>query len=63
MKLDYDNRRTRNTAAIGAASDIDQKTPLQLFEEFYVGQNDLPLSEQQRSFLQTMIEKIWEGAE
>lgn len=60
MKLDYDNKRTRSNAALNAAEDVESKTPLELFNEFYEKQNGSPLSEEQRIFSAELIEKIWE---
>lgn len=60
MKLDYDNKRTRSNAALNAAEDVESKTPLELFNEFYEKQNGSPLSEEQKIFSGELIEKIWE---
>ena len=60
MKLDYDNKRTRSNAALNAAEDVESKTPLELFNEFYEKQNGSPLSEEQKRFSAELIEKIWE---
>ena len=34
LKLDYDNRRTRSTNEVTGARQVEQKSPLELFEEF-----------------------------
>lgn len=60
MKLDYDNARTRSGGAETAARDMENKTPLQLFSEFYEAQNGQPLSEEQRALCEEMIGRIWE---
>lgn len=62
MKLDYDNRRTRSATEILGAEQVEQKTPLELFEEFYEKQNNQPLTEQQRLFTAGLVESIWERA-
>lgn len=64
MKLDYDNRRTRTSTEIQGASAMEEKTPGQLFAEFYEMQNNAPLSTEQENFLDDMIRSIWrkEGA-
>ena len=59
MKLDYDNTRTRSVAEIGGASDIETKSPLELFSEFYELQNNAPMTEEQTSFVTQLIETIW----
>ena len=60
MKLTYDNTRTRTNQLIDGAEDVEQKSPLQLFAELYEQQNNQPMSEEQSSFTQGLIESIWE---
>ena len=60
MKLDYDNQRTRTSTEIQGASAMEEKTPGQLFAEFYEMQNNAPLSDEQKEFLDSMIQSIWE---
>lgn len=60
MKLDYDNRRTRAGFALESDEQIEKKTPLTLFCEFYEKQNNQPLSEEQLDFVQKLMETIWE---
>ena len=61
MKLSYDNTRTRTNHIIDGAQDVQRKSPLELFEELYVLQNNQPMSDEQRSFTRELIESIWEG--
>ena len=61
MKLDYDNKRTRSGAIINSTSDVETKSPLMLVSEFYELQNNQPISDDQKNFVYTLIEKIWEG--
>lgn len=60
MKLGYDNKRTRENRQFTDPVDVDSKSPLTLFEEFYELLNNQPMSEVQRRFSQELIEKIWE---
>ena len=60
LKLDYDNRRTRTSAALSGVEDIERRTPLELFNEFYEKQNGQPLSAEQLRFSAELIERIWE---
>ena len=60
MKLSYDNTRTRADQTIEGARDVQRKTQLELFEELYQQQNNQPMSDEQRSFAQELIEEIWE---
>lgn len=62
MKLSYDNTRTRENTVIGAAEDLQRKSPLELFEELYVKMNNQPMSDEQREFSRSLIEEIWEGS-
>ena len=62
MKLDYDNRRTRSQTAVGAAEDVERKTPLELFGELYEKQNGTTLTEEQKAFSAKLMESIWEGS-
>jgi len=61
LKLSYDNTRTRANQSIDGARDVQTKSPLQLFEELYELQNNQPMSDEQRRFVQALMEPIWEG--
>ena len=63
MKLDYDNTRTRHSAAISGAENVETRSPIDLFAEFYELQNGLPMSAEQTELVESLIEKIWEGKE
>ena len=60
MKLDYDNKRTRNQTEINGAEDVTVKSPLELFAEFYEQQNGAEMSDEQAKYMEALIEKIWE---
>ena len=60
MKLTYDNTRTRENQQIDAAEDLQRRSPLELFEEFYQLQNNRPMSDIQRSFTRTLLETLQE---
>ncbi len=61
MRLDYDNARTQSSSPIDTDYDAETKSPLTLFSELYELQNNQKLSEEQRDFVQNLIEEIWEG--
>ena len=61
MKLSYDNKRTRENRTIDDAGDVENKSPMELFEEFYELQNNNPMSDEQRAFSLDLMEKIWEA--
>ena len=60
MKLDYDNKRTRAGIVLEGAEDVQQKSPLELLEEFYEKQNGQAMGEEQRAFARGLMEQIWE---
>ncbi|MGI6028013.1 MAG: exonuclease SbcCD subunit D [Candidatus Heteroscillospira sp.] len=59
MKLDYDNRRTRESLTLTAAENTEERSPLELFGELYEKQNNAPMSNEQRAYTAELIEKIW----
>lgn len=62
MKLSYDNTRTRSDCVIDTAENIQQKTPVQLFEELYTLQNNQPMNDVQRAYMLELFESVWEGS-
>lgn len=58
MRLAYDNNRTRQEQNVEAAEEIEQKSELELFQEFYELQNNQPMSGEQAEFVKKMIEDI-----
>ena len=60
MKLDYDNKRTRSNMEISGASDVDSKSPMELFSDFYELQNNQPMNSEQCKFMRKLIENTWE---
>lgn len=59
MHLTYDNERTRTNKQLKEAEDIESKTPIELFEDFYELQNNQKMSEEQKAFSIQLIEEIW----
>ncbi len=60
MKLDYDNKRTRSVSQVDGAVDVETKTPIELFSDFYELQNNQPMSNEQKAFVEDLIEQVWE---
>lgn len=56
MQLSYDNSRTRQERKVEAVQELEQKSELELFEEFYELQNNQPMSGEQREFVRKLIE-------
>ncbi len=60
MRLDYDNKRTQSNQMIDVTENIENKTPLQLLQQFYEIQNNCAMTEEQTLFSAHIMEKIWE---
>ena len=61
MKLDYDNLRTRSVYNNEIPDEVEKKSPLDLFDEFYNLQNGRSLNEEESSYVQSKIDELWEG--
>lgn len=59
MKLDYDNTRTRENRVVGDLADEIQRSPAELFAEFYRTCNNSDLSEEQKDYLDGVIKEIF----
>lgn len=62
MELRYDNTRTRTNQVLEGLENVEKKTPLQLFEEFYEAQNNQPMSDTQREFMHQLMEAAMEDS-
>ncbi|MGN1305143.1 MAG: exonuclease SbcCD subunit D [Oscillospiraceae bacterium] len=62
MKLDYDNTRTRENRTITDLADEVQRSPAELFSEFYENCNNAALSDEQKEYLDGVIKEIWDNA-
>ena len=60
MMLDYDNERTRNQHVTVGDGKVEQKTPMELFGEFFSDMTKRELNEEECSFVQDIIDGIWE---
>lgn len=61
MRLEYDNRRTRENREIEAAKEQEKRSELELFEGFYELLNNEPMKEEQKSFVERLIQELKEG--
>lgn len=61
MKLNYDNRRTREQTEILGSQDVENKSPIELFGELYEKQNNQPLEGEAYKFTKELIRKLWEA--
>lgn len=59
MRLDYDNKRTRQNALLPDPEEIEDKPPIELFSEFFELRNNQPMSGEQRDFMEKLINETW----
>ncbi|MBQ7958561.1 MAG: exonuclease SbcCD subunit D C-terminal domain-containing protein, partial [Oscillospiraceae bacterium] len=57
MHIDFENSRTAHEAEIHSAENIDEKSPEELFAEFYALQNGVELSEDKMSVVKKAFEE------
>lgn len=58
LQLDYDNKRTQTNAELKAVESLEEKTPLELIDDFYRLQNNQELSEEQKQYLTAMLSEL-----
>lgn len=58
MKLDYDNKRTRENKVVSGVSEVKSKSPLELFSEFYELQNNQPMNDDYRCYVKKIMDEI-----
>lgn len=63
MKISYHNKRTQENRILQDNVDVENKSPLELFEDFFETQNNQKMNEEQREFVSGLIEKIWKENE
>lgn len=59
MRLDYDNKRTRQSAALPDLTESESKPPIELFAEFFELRNNRQMSEEQSDFMEKIINEVW----
>ncbi len=55
MRLEYDNKRTRSNAEVRAAERVEEKSELELFQEFYELQNNQSMTKVQEQFVEELL--------
>ena len=60
LRLLYDNSRTQRTVHGLPTPKVENRSPMELFEQFFQQQNNRTLSPQQREYLQKLMEEVWE---
>ena len=60
MRLEYDNKRTRENREVQAVEAQAQKSELELFEEFYELLNNEPMKDEQTEFVENLLRELKE---
>lgn len=60
MALTYNNSRTRSVANLDSEN-VDQKTPEEVFSDFFKEMNNREMDEDESEFVKDLIKSIWEG--
>ena len=60
MRLEYDNKRTRENRAVEQAAEVEEKSELELFQDFYELQNNQPMSQEQAAIVSGLIQELQE---
>ncbi len=60
MRLEYDNRRTRENRLAEAAQAVEQKSELELFGEFFELQNNQKMNNMQEHFMEKLVQELQE---
>lgn len=63
MRLEYDNKRTRENRRLEVSDEGERKSEMELFEEFFRLQNNRPMGEEQKAFARDLLREIKEGQE
>ena len=63
MRLEYDNKRTRSNAEVRAAERVEEKSELELFQEFYELQNNQSMTEVQEQFVEELLRGMKESSQ
>lgn len=59
----YDNKRTQTSTTFEKISNLDKKTPVELFGELFTAQNRQAMNEQQEKYVCDLFMAIWEEAD
>ncbi len=60
LQLSYDNSRFRRPTRGLPSAKVENRSPMELFEQFFQQQNNRNLSQQQKDYLQKLMEEVWE---
>ena len=60
MKLTYDNSKTKLNQNFSGEIEVENKSPIQLFGDFFKIQNNSEMTKEQKDFITKIIQEIWE---
>lgn len=60
MSLSYNNTRTQTSANLNFEN-VEQKAPLEIFDDFFKEMNGRQMENEEKEFVESLIQKIWEG--
>jgi len=60
ISFKYDNKRTQTSTSFDGVSNLDKKSPVELFSELFTVQNGQPMNEQQDKYVRDLFAIIWE---
>lgn len=60
LKLSYDNKASKAAENVEKFSGVNEKKPLEIFEAFYQSRRGTEMNDEQKNYIQALIEKIWE---
>lgn len=63
MKLEYDNTRTRRNSQTEVEDTAGDKLPMEFAEELFEIQNNKPMREEQKQYMESLMTDIWEEKE
>lgn len=58
MRLEYDNQRTRIHQSVEGAEAVEEKSEVELFEEFFMLQNNQPMGKEQEAFVRALVRTV-----
>lgn len=63
MQMEYDNERTRHDSVQAQISAIKERSPLELFADFYESYHAKAMRDEQKNYMQDLIKEVWEKSD
>lgn len=58
LQLDYDNKRTSSDSILKVIDSAEQKTPIELIQDFYEQRNNKAMNKQQKAYILKLLEEL-----